>query len=141
VQTDVVSASEWARSHLGANQAFGANAIDSFALATYGEQRRLAQNDVWTASFAEEMNATVVNQIRATGVRYLFVNLRMTRGVPPTPGYAFSPYEPHAGEYEQLFPAAGLRKFASAACTELVYDSVTVKIFDVSRILSGSCTP
>ena len=44
VQPDVIAASEWARAHLGINQPFGASAIDSFALATYGEQETLDQN-------------------------------------------------------------------------------------------------
>ena len=38
VQPDVITASTWARQHFGTNQRFGANAIDAFALATYGAQ-------------------------------------------------------------------------------------------------------
>ena len=41
VQPDVIAASRWARANLGRNQRFGANWIDSFALATYGEQDTL----------------------------------------------------------------------------------------------------
>ena len=141
VQADVISASEWARQHLGINQRFGANAIDALALATYGEQDTVAQDDVWPIFFAEEMNATVVHQIRTAGVRYLLVDWRMTASVPGTPGYYFSPQEPHAGEYTQSFPAAALQKFASAACSTLIYDSGALTIFDVSRIQEGSCLP
>lgn len=141
VQPDVISASMWARQHLGINQPFGANLIDASALATYGEQDPVAQDDAWPIFFAAEMNATVVHQITAAGVRYLFVDWRMTAGVPGSPGFYFSPQEPHAGEYTQAFPANALGKFASAACTRLIYDSGAVEIFDVSGILSGSCLP
>jgi hypothetical protein len=141
VQPDVISASMWARQHLGINQRFGANVIDASAVATYGEQDPVAENDAWPIFFAPEMNATVVHQITAAGVRYLFVDWRMTAGVPGSPGYYFSPQEPHAAEYTQAFPAAALRKFASAACTRLIYDSGSVEIFDVSQIENGSCVP
>ncbi len=74
-------------------------------------------------------------------MRYLFVDWRMTKGVPATPGYYFSPQEPGAGQYRQRFPAAALQKFTSTACSHLVYDSGPIQIFDVSRIENGSCVP
>ena len=83
----------------------------------------------------------MVHAIQATGVRYLLVDWRMTKGVPPTPGYYFSPFEPGAGEYQSPFPAAALRKFAADPCTRLVYTTGAVQIFDVSHIQDGSCRP
>jgi hypothetical protein len=141
VQPDVISASQWAREHLGINQPFGANWIDSLALATYGDQNTVAEENVWPIFFSKVMNASVDRDIKATGVRYLLVDWRMTKGVPATPGYYFSPQEPGAGQYKQTFPAAALQKFASAACTHLVYSSGPIQIFDVSRIENGSCLP
>jgi hypothetical protein len=141
VQADVISASEWARAHLGIHQPFASNFVDAFALATYGEQNPVAAGDAWPIFFAQKTDGTLVNEIRSLGVRYLLVDWRMTRGVPPTPGWYFSPWEPHAGEYTQAFPAAALQKFASAACTTLVYDVGAIEIFDVTPILSGSCQP
>ena len=141
VQSDVISASHWAREHLGINQRFGANANDSLALASYGEQNTVMGNSVWPIFFAGVINETVVHSIKAARVRYLLVDWRMTKGVPATPGYYFSPQEPGAGEYKQAFPTAALRKFASAPCIHLVYDSGPLQIFDVSRIEDGSCVP
>jgi hypothetical protein len=138
VQPDVISAAKWARDHLGINQRFGANAVDSFALATYGDQNTAAQNSVWPIFFAKTTDRTAVQSIKAAGVRYLLVDWRMTKGVPATPGYYFSPQEPAAGEYKRAFPAAGLEKFATAPGAQLVYDSGAVQIFDVSRVEDGS---
>lgn len=138
VQPDVISAAKWARDHLGINQRFGANKLDSFALATYGEQTVVAENSVWPVFFASAIDGTVVNSIEAARVRYLFVDWRMTKGIPATPGYYFSPEEPGAGEYKQAFPAAALKKFASASGAQLVYDSGAVQIFDVSHMKGGS---
>ena len=141
VQPDVITASEWAREHLGVNQPIGATSIDSLALATYGDQNTVAEGSVWPIFFSKVINARVDRDIRATGVRYLFVDWRMTMGVPATPGYYFSPQEPGAGQYKQPFPADALQKFASTTCADLVYSSGSIQIFDVSRIQSGSCIP
>jgi hypothetical protein len=141
VQPDVVSASRWAHTHLGINQRFGSDKLDSYALATYGEQFTVAENSVWPIFFAKATDATVVNGIKRARLHYLFVDWSMTKGVPPTPGYYFSPNEPGAGQYQQVFPAGALRKFSSSACARLVYSLGTVQIFDVSQIESGSCTP
>ncbi len=119
----------------GRAQPFGANNVDWLALATYGDQNPVALNDVWPIFFAETMNETVVKQIRSSGVRYLLVDWRMTKGVPPTPGYYFSPQEPHAGEYTQIVShPPHSRSLDRPHCTELIYDSGAIRIFDVSRI-------
>jgi hypothetical protein len=142
VQPDVVSASEWAREHLGINQPFGVGAIDSLALAAYGEQDTVSEDIVWPIFLSQTMNETVVRTIRATGVRYLFVDWRMTKGTPSNPGnYYFSPWEPQANKYRTPLPVAALRKFASTTCAHLVYDSGAIQIFDVTQIENGSCVP
>lgn len=142
VQPDVVSASKWARGHLGINQRFAASITDSLALGSYGEQDTVVESSVWPIFVPQTMNKTVVRTIRAARVRYLFVDWRMTKGVPTNPGdFYFSPYEPSSGEYRHPFPAAALRKFDSTTCAHLVYDSGPIQIFDVSRIEDGSCVP
>lgn len=141
VQTDVIYASIWAREHLGINQRFGANANDALALATYGGQLTIPENDVWPIFFAGTLNETVVRSIRSAGVRYLLVDWRMTKGIPATPGYYFSPQEPQARDYKKPFPAAALRKFAAFTCIHLIYHSKEIQILDISRIENGSCVP
>lgn len=141
VQPDVVAAAGWAHMHLGRNQPFGANAIDSLALATYGAQDPVSPGDVWPIFFSEQIDSGVVDTIRETGVRFLLINQRMTRGVPATPGYYFGPYEPNAGQYEVPFPAASLAKFSTADCMDVIYRSAAVSIVDVTRIRDGSCSP
>ncbi len=65
----------------------------------------------------------------------------MTKGFPPSGGYYFSSQEPGAGTFKSVFSAVALKKFSSAPCTKLLYASGPIKIFDVSRIEDGSCTP
>jgi hypothetical protein len=142
LQPDVVNASEWAREHLGINQRFGVGTIDAQALAAYGEQDTISEEIVWPIFLSESMNETVVHTIKATGIRYLFVDWRMTKGTPLNPGdYYFSPWEPGANEYKNPLPAADLRKFTSTTCAHLIYASGAIQIFDVTRIENGSCVP
>jgi hypothetical protein len=142
IQPDVIRAAGWTRKHLGMNQRFGANAIDSLALATYGEQDPVSGADVWPVFFAKTMNGTVVQTIQALRIRYVFVDWRMTRSRPLISGNSyFDSYEPHTGIYSGPFPAVALRKFASTVCARLVYHSGPIQIFDVSRIQNGSCMP
>ena len=75
VQPDVVTASTWARDHLGINQRFGADAIDSLALATYGEQDAIGEKSVWPIFFSPTMGSTVTDTIRDQQVRYLWWTL------------------------------------------------------------------
>jgi hypothetical protein len=141
VQPDTIKASEWARDHLGVNQTFAVNYIDSQALATYGEQDTISYT-AWPIFLSTTMSDTVVNTIIAEKVRYLFVDWRMTQGIPATPGqYYFSPWEPQAGEYTAPLPAVMLRKFATTDCARLIYSTGLIQIFDVTRIENGSCLP
>jgi hypothetical protein len=142
VQPDVVRAAVWTRQHLGVNQRFGVDAIDALALAADGEQDPVQGTSVWPVFFAKRMNAGVVHVIQVLRIRYIFVDLRMTRGRPLTSGnYYFSIYEPRSGVYAGPFPGADLRKFASTACARLIYQSGPIEILDVSSIEDGSCVP
>ena len=141
VQPDAISASNWAREHLGINQRFASDNLDSYALATYGGQTTVAENKVWPIFFSTTMNRTVVRDIKSARIHFLFVDSQMTKGVPPTPGYYFSPEEPGAGEYKNALPLAALNKFVSSTCIDLVYHHEGIEIFDASRIENGSCVP
>ena len=138
VQPDVIAASRWARAHLGVNHLFGANGIDSLALATYGQQDIVDTERTWPIYFAESMSSAVVESIKAAGVQYLLVNWRMTRTVSLN-GFYFSPFEPEGGQYRHAFPTAALEKFSSAPCIRLIYQSGAVQIFDLSQIDSDIC--
>jgi hypothetical protein len=141
VQQDAITASIWAGKHLGIHQRFAADKLDSFALASYGEEDTVSENSAWPVFFAWTLDADVVAQIKSAQIHYLLVDWRMTRGVPPTPGYYFSPQEPLAGLYIYQFTGTKLEKFALSNCTSLVYRSGGIQIFDVKRIANGSCVP
>jgi hypothetical protein len=142
VQPDVITASEWARVHLGMYQNFAVSVVDSYALATYGEQNTVAEQSVWPIFLTDTMDKEVVNTIRETKVRYLFVDWRMTRGIPTNPGnFYFSQFEPQSGLYTHPLPAVMLQKFSTTNCAQLIYSSGPIQIFDVTKIEDGTCVP
>jgi hypothetical protein len=141
VQPDTIAASVWAREHLGVNQVFAVDVIDSQALATYGDQDTVSYA-AWPIFLNPTMNAAVVSAIKAEKVRYLFVDWQMAHGIPVNPGnYYFSPWEPQAGQYTKPLPTVMLSKFATTNCARVIYHSGLIQIFDVTSIENGSCLP
>jgi hypothetical protein len=140
VQPDVIAASRWALQHLGPNQMFGANVIDTWALGTYGDQDLADQRWLWPVFFAESFDSDVVKDIKKLRLRYVLVNWRMTRAAPEIPDFFIHQFEPDAFHYEQAFPASGLEKFSSDPCVGLIYDAGPIQIYDVSKIEKGTCS-
>jgi hypothetical protein len=140
LQPDVIAASVWALHHLGPNQMFSANFIDSWALATDGEQDLANPPLVWPIFFAESIDRDVVKRIKDLRLRYLLVNWRMTRGLPQSPDLYIDPLEPEAGHYVHKFPARALEKFAVNPCIQLLYDAGAIQIYDLSKIENGTCS-
>ena len=140
LQPDVIAASVWALHHLGPNQMFSANFIDSWALATDGEQDLANPPLVWPIFFAESVDRDVVQRIKDLRLRYLLVNWRMTRGLPQSPDLYVDPLEPEAGHYVHKFPARALEKFSLNPCIRLLYDAGAIQIYDLSQIENGTCS-
>jgi hypothetical protein len=142
VQPDVISASIWARDHLGANQPFASDFIDSLALATYGDQDTESQEEIFAVFFGDSLAGIPAQLIKESGTRYILVDWRMTQGLPSNPGdFYFSQWEPNAGRYTKPFNSGYLRKFATYSCSRMIYNSGLVQIFDVSSITNGTCVP
>jgi hypothetical protein len=140
VQPDVVAASIWALHHLGPNQMFGANAIDSLALGTYGDQDLADGRWLWPVFFARSFNSDAVEAIKKLRLRYVLVNWRMTRAAPEIPDFFIHNFEPEALHYEHAFPASALEKFSSDPCVGLIYDAGPIQIYDVSKIEESTCS-
>lgn len=142
VQPDMIIASTWARDHLGPDQPFATDDTDALALATYGDENTGQEDAVFPIFFGDSLGGMAARTIKATGVRYILVDWRMTDGIPVNPGdYYFSQWEPGAGEYTKPFPATYLRKFTTYSCSRLIFQSGPIQIFDVSGIENGTCAP
>jgi hypothetical protein len=142
VQPDVISASVWARDHLGIHQPFATDFVDSLALATYGNEYTEPDDDIFAIFFGDSLAGLPALVIKESGTRYILVDWRMTYGLPSNPGdFYFSQWEPQAGDYTKPFKGNYLKKFATYTCSNMVYHSGPIQIFDVSGIANGTCAP
>jgi hypothetical protein len=142
VQADVISASIWARDHVGVNRPFATDLVDSLALATYGDENTKPEEQIFAIFLGDSLDGLPAALIKKTGTRYILVDWRMTYGPPSNSGeYYFSQWEPQAGHYLKPFNVDYLKKFTSYSCSKMIYHSGPVQIFDVSRIENGTCTP
>ena len=80
IQPDVISASIWARDHLGANQPFATDFVDSLALATYGDENTEPQEEIFAVFFGDSLAGLPAQLIKESGTRYILVDWRMTYG-------------------------------------------------------------
>lgn len=141
-QPDVVTASNWSRAHLGQDQTFASDLIDSLALGTVGAENPVSGDAAYPIFFDDSLAGNSARAIRAARVRYVLVDWRMTYGTPGNPGgYYFSPWEPGAGPRDKAFKASYLRKFTRYTCSHLVYSAGIIQIFDVSGIENRTCVP
>ncbi len=141
-QPAVISASTWARVHLGPGQSFATDLVDSLALATNGAENPVSENAAYQVFFGVGLAGQPARVIRTARVRYILVDWRMTEGpAGSSGGYYFSPWEPGAGPSDKAFNASYLRKFTVYTCSRLVYSVGAIQIFDVSGIENGTCVP
>ncbi len=142
VQPDVISASIWARDHLGVDQPFATDFIDSLALATYGDENTEPEDFIYPIFFGDSLAGVPAQLIRKSGTRYILVDWRMTYGLPSDPGdFYFSQWEPQANDYTKPFDGNYLKKFTTYTCSHMIYHSGPIQIFDVSGIANGTCVP
>jgi hypothetical protein len=142
VEHDVIAASIWSRHHLGTNQPFASDFVDSLALATYGDENVEPEDYVYHIFFGDSLAGLPARLIKQRGIRYVLVDWRMTHGLPSNPGdFYFTQWEPNAGKYTKPFDPAYLKKFSRYSCARTVYDNGPIQIFDVASIADGSCAP
>lgn len=140
LQPDVIAASIWALQNLGPNNMFGANDMDSWALATYGDQDLADSRLLWPIFFSDSVDSAVVKNIKDLRLRYLLINWRMTLSIPNLADHYVHTQEPEAGHQSHPFPAKALEKFSADPCIQLIYDAGPIQIYDASRIESGACS-
>jgi hypothetical protein len=141
VQPDVFTSAQWALRNLGPDRRFATDALDAPVLGSVGEENPIAENDAWPIFFAKTMNRAVIRAIRRERVQYLMVDVQMAIGVPANPSYYFTPYEPDAGDHAHPLPMSYLDKFSTTACSNLIFASQYIRIYDVEPIADGSCVP
>lgn len=142
VQPYMIKAADWSRQHLGTHQTFATDATNQLALGAYGEENPADVNIIYPMFFTATMDSMVVDVIKSNHIHYVLLDQLMTEEPPVRPGGSYySSLEPDASLHGKPLPKAYFSKFATYTCSRLVYQSGSIKIYDVSQIANGSCIP
>ena len=141
-QPDVISASNWARVHLGSGQSFATDLTDSLALATDGAENPISEDVAYQIFFNDDLAGQAARLIKTARVRYILVDWRMTYGPPyDSGGYYFSPWEPGPAPMIRRSTRLTSESSPRTRAVPVVHSVGAVQIFDVSGIENGTCTP
>jgi hypothetical protein len=142
VQPYMISAAEWSNRHLGADQVFATDNINTLALTGYGQEDPMDVNYIWPIFYTTDMNSMVIGMIKKYHIDYVLLDLLTTEEQPVKPGgFYYSSLEPINSINGGPLPKAYLGKFAAYTCSRLIYKSGSIRIYDISQIANGSCIP
>src|SRR5262245_28755892 len=88
------------------------------------------------AMYAVDLGQTQIDVLRRGGVRYLVVDLRLTRDVPEYP-YIFEQSEPDSGNHISPMPEAAVEKWDGLPGVTRIYDSGDIIVYDIQDFLDG----
>ena len=129
-----IAAATWVRAHLPAGSVFAADRSNGLALAAIGlaDPAQGLKDGQWVPYlyFSPTFDSRDLATIRAFGIRYILVDLRLSTAVPYI-GLYFSPNEPLAGHYTHPIPRADLTKFAKVPDLTQIYDDGEIQIYQV----------
>ncbi|HUY79935.1 MAG TPA: hypothetical protein VMV29_24405 [Ktedonobacterales bacterium] len=141
MNSESIIAAQWARTHLGPGNAFTADRDNRLTLATYGDQTIITDIgysvDLATVFTSPTFTATDLALVRASHVRYLLVDLRLTTGLPHV-GVYFEQNEPQAFAHTSPLSYAALTKFGALPGVNCIYDSGDILIYDMGVYTNAS---
>ena len=133
VEPEETASASWALMALGAGNRFATDFGNFPLLGSYGDQNPVGDVDYLYTS--PRFTPLVAQMIRAESVRYLLVDIRLSRQLPPDGGYF--PNSAHV-RYLHPIPAANLRKFNHVPGVSRLYDSGDIVIYDLGGVLNSA---
>ena len=129
VDQQTLNAAEWAKTVLGPNNRVAADVNNYTMMSTRGGQ--VGVRSVGSLYLEAHPSAASRRLVRDSAIRYLVVDERLSRQAP-----VGGSYFPDSGTVQTHFKritAAELAKFGDVPRIALVYDSGTIKIYDLER--------
>ncbi len=130
-----ISAAQWSLAHLGPDNRVATDRINQTLFATFGEQRIVTEQqdnvNVSPIFFSSQLDSQAFATLRAAGIRYLVVDLRLSTTLPLL-GYYYESDEPGAFHLARPISRAALDKFSAAPQFNLLFDDGTILIYQVN---------
>ncbi|MGH2443527.1 MAG: hypothetical protein ACRDFX_10240 [Chloroflexota bacterium] len=136
VEPEGIRAALWARHYLGPGNRMIADRTNRQLMGSYGGQDpqlgNAAGSNVSTVFFTKTLTKLDKRIINADAIRYLPVDLRLSKGVPGL-GIYFEGDEPDVYGRKHGIARAALTKFDHISGVNRLYDSGNIAIYDVGR--------
>jgi hypothetical protein len=127
IDKEGVTAAGWTRGWLGRGHRVSADITGWILLGSYG--RQVPVGETASAYYATEWGFDEAKLLDDLSVDYLWVDLRMSAQTPAAGAYFFA--DPEAGKHRAPQPRRNLAKFDELPRVDLVYDSGSIRIYDV----------
>jgi hypothetical protein len=135
-----IAAADWARDHLPAGSVIASDPIDDELMASIAHVSPLTTVsgglDDAPLFYSRTVTAQDITLARSAHVRYLVVDLRLSRGAPHTPDL----YLDTLSDAPKRLTSEELDKFSRARGMSLVYDNGAIDIYDLSALLGAPAT-
>lgn len=141
IEPQGIAAANWTNTFLNGQDRIAADRINTLLLATYGHQQPVTHlhDNVYLASlfFAPQIGAEERQLIKTVNLRYLLADERLSTGLPQV-GFYFEAGEPPTGEPDNSVPPEVLTKFSDLSNVSQLFDSGSIKIYDLSGLRAAS---
>ena len=134
VEPEGIQAATWTFSHLGPNNRVATDRVNQILMSDYGDQRLVVADvdkvDIASIFFSPSFGYDAVATIRQGQIRYLVVDLRLSRALPLV-GFYYEVEEP--GRFQRTTPIdrQALMKFSTVSQINRLFDSGDIVIYDV----------
>jgi hypothetical protein len=133
VESQGMSAAEWARDFLGTDNRVGADRVNGLLMASYGQQFQVTRSYDWVdvprVFLSPEIGITEREILHQGRIRYLVVDLRFQNRLPIL-GFYFEPGESNTKPISSIL----LTKFDANERVSRIFDSGDIVIYDVGLL-------
>jgi len=144
VEPEGIQTALWARSYLGTDNRISTDRTNRLLMSTYGDQRVVTgledKVDVSPVFFSPSFGPYEVSILREAKVRYLVVDLRLSKALPSI-GIYFEVGEPDSYHHTVPIDLKALTKFETIPQINRVFDSGDIVIYDVGGLINAPEKP
>ncbi len=128
VGPEEIAAARWTLAALGPGNRFATDYGSFSVLGSYGYQDPL--QDIAYLYTSSSLTASVLAQAEAQGLRYIWVDQRLSHSLPASGQYFTD--DPDAGRYTRPLPEGDLSKFNNQSGVARIYDSGNIVIYELA---------